>query len=344
MTWSTSASTTTIISTCMRRTAAASGNSATASLPSPTWPGRWITKRRFCHGEYLRFPFGGRELRNDPQLPPGINFHLGRREHPPSFSLRSRDRGRTWERHATLIEGPSWAPDGGFLCANLGHVQLDNGVLGMVGATYRRNVACFYASYDHGLSWEYVSEIARAAHAPDMFYGYSYLGVHRLPDDRLLCVMHRLPENWPHVAFSEDDGMSWSAPRAIVSPGTYNLPLTGPLPDRAPGDDSGPRYRSPRALVLHDGRILVLFARREYPARGGRGILGVVSDDLGETWSEEFVVRDGAYCWDLGYPVVTELPDGRLFTAYWFTTKDGDEPVHEHELVRYIAGTFFRLD
>ena len=44
----------------------------------------------FCHGEYLRFPFGGRELRNDPRLPPGINFHLGRREHPPSFSLRSR--------------------------------------------------------------------------------------------------------------------------------------------------------------------------------------------------------------------------------------------------------------
>ena len=36
--------------------------------------------------------------------------------------------------------------------------------------------------------------------------------------------------------------------------------------------------------------------------------------------------------------------DGRLFTAYWFTTKDGDEPVHERELVRYIAGTFFRLD
>ena len=298
----------------------------------------------FCHGEYLRFPFGGRDLRNDPQLPPGINFHLGRREHPPSFSLRSPDRGRTWERHATLIEGPSWAPEGGFLCVNLGHVRFDNGVLGMVGATYRRNVACFYASYDNGLSWEYVSEIARAAYAPDMYYGYSYLGVHRLPDDRLLCLMHRLPENWPHVAFSEDDGMNWSTPRAIVSPATYNLPLTGPPPDRAPGDDSGPRYRSPRALVLRDGRILVLFARRDYPARGGRGILGVVSNDLGETWSEEFVVRDGAYCWDLGYPVVTELPDGRLFTAYWFTTKDGDEPVHERELVRYIAGTFFRLD
>lgn len=219
---------------------------------------------------------------------------------------------------------------------NLGHVQFDNGVLGMVGATYRRNVACLYASYDNDISWEYVKEIARAARTPDMMYGYSYLGVHRLPDGRLLCLMHQLPENWSHVAFSEADGMSWPTPRAIISPGTYALPLTGPLPDHSPGDSSGPRYRSPR--------VLVLFAHREYPARTGRGILGVVSDDLGKTWSEEFVVRDGAYCWDLGYEMITELPDGRLFTAYWFTTKDGDKPVHERELVRYIAGTFFRLD
>ena len=132
----------------------------------------------FCHGEYLQFPFGGRMLNASPREP-GINFHLGRREHPPSFSLRSRDRGRTWERHATLIEGPSWAPDGGFLCVNLGHVQLDNGVLGIVGSTYHRNTVCFYVSYDHGLSWQHVSEVARAHRTPDYKHGYSYLGVHR---------------------------------------------------------------------------------------------------------------------------------------------------------------------
>ena len=199
----------------------------------------------FCHGEYLKFPFGGIILQDGPRLDPGTNFHLGRRQHPPSFSLRSRDRGRTWERHATLIEGPSWAPDGGFLCVNLGHVQFDNGVLGIVGGTYHRNIACFYVSYDNGLSWQYVSEITRAARAPDPGYGYSYLGVHRLPDGRLMCSMHQLPENWPHASFSEDDGMSWSPPRAIVGPGTYPLPLTGPLPDQAPGDSSGPGTARP---------------------------------------------------------------------------------------------------
>jgi hypothetical protein len=170
------------------------------------------------------------------------------------------------------------------------------------------------------------------------------MGVHRLPDGRLMVSMHRMTENWPCVAFSEDDGMTWSEPRYIVSPATYSLPITGKEPDHAIGHRSGPRYRSPCALVTRKGRIVVVFARREYPARGGRGILGVVSDDLGETWSEEFVLHGDAYTWDCGYPVLTELEDGRIFVAYYITTKESDEPVLEHSGVRYIAGTFFRLD
>ncbi len=54
-------------------------------------------------------------------------------------------------------------------------------------------------------------------------------------------------------------------------------------------------------------------------------------------------LRD-AYTWDLGYEVFTELPDGRLFTAYWIASRDSEEPVPESASVRYIAGTFFRLE
>jgi hypothetical protein len=296
-------------------------------------------------GEHLKWPLGGCDIDDHPSLDPDKTFHLGRRKSyfMPAFCLRSRDRGRTWESHATLIDGPSWAPEGGFLTVNLGHVHLDNGVLGIVGTTNNRNVTCFYASYDNGLSWEFVSEIAHGA-TPDHSHGYTYSGVHRLPDGRLLCSMHRMPENHPYVVFSEDEGMNWSAPRPIISPGTYACPLTGPEPDHAPGDRSGPRYRSPCARVTRDGRIIIVFARREYPARGGRGILGVVSDDLGETWSDEFVLRGDAYTWDCGYPVMTELENGRFFVAYYFTSKDGDEPVPEYAVVRHIAGTFFQLD
>ncbi len=70
--------------------------------------------------------------------------------------------------------------------------------------------------------------------------------------------------------------------------------------------------------------------------------MGVVSDDLGETWSEEFVVRGDGYSYDLGYQMLTELSDGRIFVAYWFCANE--EPIEEVQIVRHIAGTFLRLD
>lgn len=293
-------------------------------------------------GEHLRWPLGGAM---HPRLDPNAAFHLGKRPSGfmPTLCVRSADRGRTWEDKPTLIEGPTFAPDGGFLAANLGHVRFDNGVLGIVGTTNNRNISCFYASYDDGISWEFVSEIARGS-TPDPERGYTYMGLHTLPDGRLMVSMHRMTEDWPCVAFSDDDGMTWSDPRYIVSPATYASPLVGDETNRAIGDHSSPRYRSPCALVTREGRIVVVFARRSYPARGSRGILGVVSDDLGETWSREFVLRGDAYTWDCGYPVLTELDDGRLFVAYYITTQTDDNPQPEYAVVRHIAGTFFRLD
>ena len=71
----------------------------------------------------------------------------------------------------------------------------------------------------------------------------------------------------------------------------------------------------------------------------------MVSDDLGETWSEEFVIRGDAYTWDLGYEVFTEAA-GRadLHRVLDYVTQESEEPVPESACVRYIAGTFFRLE
>ena len=315
----------------------------------------------FLIGDYLRWPIGSSWVaaQEGAASPTAVErYQAGVRKRFPSFSLRSRDRGRTWESYPTRIEGPMGVDprdeDGSFLLANAGYVQFDNGVLGIVGGTYidGQDVACFYVSYDNGLSWRFASEVARV---PNAGYRFTYLGVHRLPDGRLLCCTHRIPENYPLVAFSDDDGMTWTEPKPIVSPATYSLPLTGPMPER-PLEDTDPNnlsrrmrwvglyssYRSPVAHVARDGRIIILFARRGYPARGGRGILGVMSEDLGETWSEEFVIRGDAYSGDCGYPVITELEDGRFFTAYYITSK-GEKPVRDSEVVRYVAGTFFSL-
>jgi len=241
-----------------------------------------------------------------------------------------------------------------FLIVNLGHVRFDNGVLGVVGTSYADDGVqhtCFYASYDNGLSWEYLSRIVSAeqgyepgAHLSSGTPRYTYTGVHQLPDGRLFCCMHGIPGNLPCVSYSEDSGMTWSRPQYIVGPESYSIPVTAPRADCPPDNPGRLRYRSPCALVLNDGRIVVLFCRRAMAAKGGNGILGVVSDDLGETWSKEFVVRGDDYTGDCGYPVLTELADGRIFTAYYFTQNQGARPQRFATPVRHIAGTSFRLE
>jgi len=294
----------------------------------------------FGSGEYLKFPFGGTSLLGREDAGPEHRFALG---HGPliSFCLRSADRGKTWERHATLMEGHP--PGTGFLCVNLGHARLPGGALGVVGSVNGRNAAGFYVSEDHGLSWSFLGEIARAP-TPDPSHGFTYLGVHLLPDGRLMCSTLRMPDNIPHVAFSTDHGLSWSRPRAVVDPlGGIREP-TGYRVACPPDNRQGPRFRSPRALVTRDGLIVMLFARRQYTGLGDRGICGVASADLGATWSEEFVVRGDQYTWDGGYPVLTELEDGRLFCAYYFTAPPDEEGMPDHACVRQIACTHFRVE
>ena len=325
----------------------------------------------FCPaGEHLKFPFGGAAyddagLRSAQAIDPAKSFHLGRMAHlghgdnPFTFCMRSKDRGRSWEPHVTIIDGPDRG--GGAHIVNLGHVRFDSGVLGAVGLTKRadQQVASFFVSHDNGVSWAFLSEVARQSDATDPTYRVTYNGVHRLPDGRLMTCMHRVSGwggprrhasayadsagNLPCIAFSEDSGLTWSPIRYIVGPDSWNGCLADEKPPRAPGDKDGPWYRSPCAQVTRSGRILVVFARRAAVA-GSRGILGVVSDDLGETWSKEFVIRGDQYTWDGGYPLMTEVSDGRFLVAYYFTGREGDRDVPEHACVRYVAGTFFELD
>lgn len=287
----------------------------------------------FCYSHYCRGGYGA------PQ--PWVGF-----------CVRSKDRGRTWEKKPSRIEGPGGTMGVGLLIVNLGHVRFDNGVLGVVGTSYADDGVrhtCFFVSYDNGVSWEFYSRIIASESGPadatgDQRSRYTYTGLHLLPDGRLFCCMHRVPGNIPCITYSEDSGMTWSPPQFIVGPESYSIPVTAPKAD-CPLDIPGRiRYRSPCALVLRDGRIIVLFARRAMPAKGGNGILGVVSDDLGETWSKEFVIRGDDYTGDCGYPVLTELNDGRIFTAYYFTEKQGDQLEPFAIPVRHIAGTFFKLD
>ena len=286
--------------------------------------------------------------------------------HKFAFCLRSKDRGRTWEATPSPVPPPPHAD--GLIVANLGSVKFPNGVLGIAAGL---GDIAYYVSYDQGLTWDFASTIA---HDPAGRYSYTYAGLHQLPDGRLLCSMHRLLiplGDYPCVATSDDGGMTWSEPRYIVRPdrvpaqalprpGSFELPLESHNWFNKDGKPTGSlfsSYRSPAALVTRDGRVVIVFARRRPPY----GIGGVVSDDLGETWSQEFVLRADGASLDCGYPVITELEDGRIFTAYYIAVADSQGRVPSvrqdrdsghpsggsmaaWSAIRQIDGTTFRLE
>ncbi len=246
------------------------------------------------------------------------------------FAFRSGDRGRTWEAVPTRVRGP----EGRYVHRD-GHplVRFPDGTLmgamsvAVQGAT---GGVAVYGSDDSGLTWEYLAEVA---HDPTGGGRPTYAGLLLLPDGRLQCYMLNIGgiRNALQLAHSDDGGYSWSAPKPIVAWG--QSPWAG---HRRPEDaHPGVHYRSPWPMRLRDGRIAVLFARRKPPF----GIGLILSEDQGERWSAEAIVRADGSGGDLGYPVATQLEDGRIFTAYYFMEEDGNP----FGGTRHIAGSFFRL-
>jgi sialidase-1 len=110
-----------------------------------------------------------------------------------------------------------------------------------------------------------------------------------------------------HVSRSSDGGHRWGPPRQLRF---WGYPT--------------------HAVRLDDGRMLVVFGRRREPF----GVRGAVSEDEGETWGPEFVIRDDLPNENLGYPSVIEYAPGKLFTVYYGEDRRG---------VTCIQGTYFQL-
>lgn len=279
--------------------------------------------------------------------------------HPPvrTFFFRSPDKGRTWEKVPTVISNPKGSklsisrhntpvirmPDGKTLLACF-HV---NTVLNIEDGRELLGETNIFASTDNGISWKYLST-PLVDPTGETSYGYEMLLL--LPSGELQCYVLNSDKkteavngirNAICVTSSFDGGRTWTEGRAITGKGgdVWKNPGT-----------QGIIYRSPWPVLLRDGRILVLFARRRMPT----GIGGVISSDGGKTWSDEFVIRDDGKKWkdgqmnhevgdwgDLGYPVGCQLEDGRIFTAYYMNNKDvGRLPVGG---TRYIAASTFRI-
>jgi len=241
-----------------------------------------------------------------------------------AFQIRSADKGRTWESVPLPLDSWGYPP----------RVTLSDG-------THARGVGServfLEVSKDHGMSWQRGAQITGD---PSGLGRMTYSGLQALPDGRLQCYGLMLGLPFSGLCVTEtDDLVAWTAPRPIVrfgrGPWTARPWTSETYKLRTAYGGWGQRHRSPWPLRLRDGRIVVVFARREYPP----SIAAVWSEDDGRTWSDEAVIRDDAQGSDMGYPVAVELDDGRIFAAYYFQREDGNA----YGGTRFIGGSFFEL-
>ena len=109
-------------------------------------------------------------------------------------------------------------------------------------------------------------------------------------------------QGWIDAYGSTDDGASWSFLSRVGEAGGWN--------------------GNPPALArLHDGRLCCVYGNRSR-----RQILARFSADEGQTWGQEWVLRDDFESIDdepdFGYPRLTQRADGRLVALYYWATRD----------------------
>lgn len=249
------------------------------------------------------------------------------------FGLRSADRGRTWEKTPTVID-PS--PGRAGLRKKFSPVvrRADGKKLITV---FNDGTSPIYRSLDHGITWEFVSH---SAVDPSGAGSFTYEGLIQLPSGELQSyqtyfgqtLFDRDPNrNSLTMSSSVDGGYTWTTPAPIVGEGgsCWNFPATRKGREDVP-------YRSGYPVLLDDGRIVVVWARRMEPF----GVGGTLSADGGRTWSEEFIIRaDDTGSWDHGYAIGGQAEDGRVYIAYYYN--EPDKPYVES--IRYIDSTFFRV-
>ena len=82
-------------------------------------------------------------------------------------------------------------------------------------------------------------------------------------------------------------------------------------------------------ITLQDGRIVITYGWRHAPY----GIRARISEDQGQTWGTEIILRKDGDSWDIGYPRTIQRADGKIVTVYYYKDASSKE--------RYISATIW---
>jgi hypothetical protein len=169
---------------------------------------------------------------------------------------------------------------------------------------------------DGGATFHYLAPVTPAVEEPGFAIMPSSV---RLSPSRLVTAVRcrgtdskfAQARHWIDLYASNDNGATWHY-------------VNRPIPDTGRGGNP------PAMILLHDGRLCLTYGFRAPPY----GIRACLSEDGGQSWGNELVLRDDGGNHDLGYPRTVQRADGTIVTAYYYN----DHPEGE----RYIAATLWR--
>lgn len=240
------------------------------------------------------------------------------------YLVRSSDEGKTWSDPILCSDPKGYfvvnndrvirCANGRLLVPSAGHVIVmgeKDGEPAMTG--YEPGKLFFFASDDDGFTWK---TIARDIEFPKLRFsntGVQEPGILELAENRIWCYI-RNNTGRQYECFTEDNGVTWSAPR----PSWFTAPES-PLSTKR----------------LRDGRIIAIWNPAPfyvgqvipwidgYWTAGRTPLVMAISTDNGDTFSEPIAIEDDPNC-GYAYTAIFETDDGELLLGYCAGAKEDE--------------------
>jgi len=246
------------------------------------------------------------------------------------------------QEDVTVVFDPDVDPGSGGSYPRVIQIQHHEGMQGDLLLTFaHRPNFQFYRSTDNGETWQMESEIPELGSQPSLLELPHQVG--EFPAGTIMAAgMHGTEDGRQVLSLyaSSDGGGSWEFVSDIVvgTRGPYN-------PDQRLGITRIPTVWEPTLALDHAGRLMAYYATERHKDLGyNQASAYRTSPDGGRTWGEvRFLTAVGDGYVRPGMPVVTDLPNGRIFAIYEIVSAPWMpiEPPNRGDL--WVSPVFFKI-